>query len=208
MSNHFENRSQTSHISEKEQIQQLVAEGEKQLEKLKYKFYIDYELYSISTIRKWQRKELIKTGKLLNRLFRRDIRLDSGMNFDEIKSSILVNKIAIGQDQLKEGLEHQIKMGQIISRICVFLSHGRHRVSVADIYLEDCKYDAREVMRRFVKMMTVNCTENQIMNFKANPNHFYSSGNNTTQEVVEMTGGTRFANRFFLKYGDDSGLST
>ncbi|MBM6384931.1 MAG: hypothetical protein JSY10_13195 [Paenibacillus sp.] len=194
---------------DKEEIQALVTQDEQQLDAMNFKFYIDNKSYSIQDLRDWQKDEFIKTNKLLNRRFKQNIKIDDKkMSFETIKGIVVAQKVAIGQDNLKKGLARQTEFGGIASKVANAVSFGKRKVSVADIYLENSKYDAQEVMRQFEQMMTVNNTQNQLMNLKANPNHFYSSGSETTQEVVEMTGGTRFTNRFFLKYGDDSGLST
>lgn len=193
---------------DKEEIQAIVIHDEEQLDALNYKFVIDDKIYSKQDLRDWQKDELIKTNKLLNRRFKQNVKIDTNMSFETIKGLVVAQKVAIGQENLKKAFERQCEFGEIASKVANATSFGKRKVSIADIYLEDSKYDAKEVMRQFSEMMTVNNSENQLMNFKANPNHFYSHGSGTTQEVVEMTGGTRFANRFFLKYGDESGLKT
>lgn len=175
---------------------------------LPYIFEINGQPYSKQDLQNWQLKEYKKTAKLLAKLFASKLTITSDMSFVEIKAAVIAEKIRLGQDTLKDALHRQTRLANAGSKFGVRASFGKRKVSVADIYIDHSAVHAKEAMATFSKMMTINSPENQFYNFKANPNHFYSSGSDTDQTVVEMTGGTRIANKFTLLYGDEEGLVT
>jgi hypothetical protein len=127
---------------DKEEIQDLVTQDEEQIDALNYKFVIDDQIYSKQDLRDWQKNEFIKTNKLLNRRFKQNVKIDPDMSFETIKGLVVAQKVAIGQDNLKKGLERQSKFGDIISKVASATSFGKRKVSVADIYLEGSKSES------------------------------------------------------------------
>lgn len=189
-------------------VLQRVKIAENRLNELPFTFEIDGQQYTKRELQVWQRKEYLKTAALLNRLFSSRVKLTGDMPFVEVKGRVIVEKMRIGQDALKDELVNQTRLANLASVFGSTVSLGMRRTAIADIYLADSPISAREMMMSFDKMMTTNSELNQFYNFKANPNHFYSFGNDEEQTVVEMTGGTRIANQFTLRYGDEKGLKT
>lgn len=186
-------------------IHNNIEKAENTYNNLPFKFMIGDTTYSKKELADWQYNEYKKTAKLLNKLFTADLNPD--LPYLDLKKSVITLKMAIGQEKLAQKLSGQSKLGNLATTVGVKTAFGKRKVSIADIYL-DTDIEAKTFIDTFNKMMTVNSEENQFYNFKANPNHFYSSGSKTSQTVVEMTGGTRIANKFTLIYGDESGLKT
>ncbi|WP_283680145.1 hypothetical protein [Lentilactobacillus sp. Marseille-Q4993] len=185
-----------------------VKAAENRLSTLPFTFSIGAEHFSVKDLQEWQRREYLKTAKLLNKLVGTDLKLTAEMPLVDMKTAVIAEKIRVGQDTLKDALESQTKLANLASKVGVITSLKRNKVAIADIYLDNSPISAKEIISTFNRMMTENSSQNQYYNFKANPNHFYSTGSASDQTVVEMTGGTRIANQFTLLYGKEKGLKT
>lgn len=189
----------------KKDIYENIQNAESMYDQLPFKFIIGNKIFSKEDLADWQYREYKKTAILLNKLFNAD--LDPNLSYLDLKKSVITFKMAIGQETLSRRLLGQLKLGNLATVVGTKTTFQRRKVSIADIYL-NTDIDAQFFIDTFNQMMMANSEENQFYNFKANPNHFYSSGSDTSQTVIEMTGGTRIANKFTLVYGDESGLKT
>ncbi|GAY72896.1 hypothetical protein [Lentilactobacillus kosonis] len=185
-----------------------VEQAEAHLLSLPFTFMIGKQSFSKDDLVKWQRREYLKTAKLLNKRFSQKLNFTSTTSFITIKEEVVLAKMAIGQNQLKSQLAYQSDIANLITKLGVKTSFNHRKISVADMYLKNSKLTAQQIANTLNQMFMHNTEDNQFYNFKANPNHFYSYGEHNQQTVVEMTGGTRLTNDFTLSYGDNSGLST
>lgn len=185
-----------------------VSQAEQHLNKLPFIFKIGDQKYSKKYLEEWQKREYLKTAKLLNHHFSTQLNVDKSTPFLILKKEVVLAKMVIGSEKFLSKLAYQFKMANLISKIGTMTTSNKRKVSVADIYLKNSRLNAQEVMNELENMLLGNSEESNFYNYKANPNHFYSYGSNNDQTVVEMTGGTRVPNKFTLFYGDNTGLIT
>lgn len=175
---------------------------------LPFVFKIKGKTITKKYLQNWQYREYLKIANLLNEHFNAGIKDYRDLNYSELRRKVILSKLKIGQDNLRNGLKKQIAIANKVSDISSRVSLGKRKVSVAEISLNTTVLSANKFKKIFSEMMTKNSLGNQFYNFKANPDHFYTSGAGDSQTVVERTGGTPVANEFTITYGDENGLQT
>lgn len=114
-------------------------------------------------------------------------------------------KAAIPEAEMRGLLRSANGLCAWITGIAVGLSHGKRKISVAEIDVDFC--NSATLYRMFMDTMLNNTPENIRCNLRANPEHFLLKGvDNATQEVIEISGGIPMPEQFFIRYGDENGL--
>lgn len=117
-------------------------------------------------------------------------------------------KAAQDPETFRKLLKKKYTFGNFASKVAVALSRGR-KYSITEFVIPDSDKTPEEVMAAIENIMLENTAEHLYLNLATNPDHFVllSTAENV-QEVLEITGGSPFPNRFFAHYGDETGLTS
>lgn len=113
-------------------------------------------------------------------------------------------KTALGADEVRRRLARELKISDLASRTTARVSRGKRAMSVCDLHVTGGSANAfvdwfNDTTRPdYVRSMIAAC-----------PDHFLiQTAPGGTQEVVETTGGSPMATRFFVDYTDLSSLAS
>lgn len=162
------------------------------------KVMIDGKEFPKEKILEWEKEKTEKMYHLFQK--KRNHALDV-VNADTFASW----KASIPEEDIRAMIRKQNDFCCWGTGIAVDLSHGKRKISIAEIDTDFC--DAKTLYEMFLETMLNNTEENRRCNLRANPEHFILKGiDENTQEVVEISAGTPFPERFFIRYGDENGL--
>lgn len=114
------------------------------------------------------------------------------------------SKLALGPDEIRQRLAHDLRLADLASRATARLSRGRRTLSACDLYVSGG--NATDFVQWFDDTQRSDYTHSMVA---ANPDHFLiQTAPNGRQEVIETTGGSPLANRFFVDYEDTATLVT
>lgn len=164
------------------------------------KVNIDGNLFSEEEIRKWESERTEKMRGFLQKHLKKECTAQTSEEFAAFKRSI-------SEDEMRRVLKNATDFCGFATKIAVILSRGKRKISIAEIDEDFC--DAQTLYTMFMETMLVNSEENMFCNLKVNPEHFLLKGmDKHTQEVIEISGGIPFPERFFIRYGDEDGLTS
>ncbi|MGI6795254.1 hypothetical protein [Gordonia sihwensis] len=113
-------------------------------------------------------------------------------------------KFELGVDEIRRRLARDVRLSDAVARVTGGLSGGRRATSVCDLYVEGG--DAQGFVDWFSDAGRDDYAWSMVV---ASPDHFIiDSTADGRQEVIETTGGSPFATRFFVDYDDTSRLTT
>lgn len=114
-------------------------------------------------------------------------------------------KLALGPDEVRRRLARDLRRSDAAARVLTALSRGRRATSTCDLYVTGAG-TAAEFVAWFSDTGREDYAHSMIA---ANPDHFLiDTAPGGRQEVVETTGGSPFATRFFIDYADTASLAT
>lgn len=161
---------------------------------------IDDSQFTKEMIQKWEQEKTEKVYRSLKK------KIPSDMDVKDA-DTLAQWKARIPEEKIRAILKKQNDFCSFGSDIAVILSHGKRKISIAEIDVDFC--DAKTMYEMFLDMMLNNTQENILCNLRANPEHFLLKGvDENTQEIIEISGGTPFPERFFIRYGDENGLTS
>lgn len=185
----------------------------KKATKVKSTVFIDGQIFTQKEIDEWEYNRSIATYKLLQKklnLPKKDFTKDENGNLkslEQIRHELVKIKMDAGNDKLREILKGKLKTSNVMTGMLRTLSKKR-KVCMIDILVENA-CSAEDMNRKYYKMMMDNGIKAEEINRIGNPSHFVSTKvNDTTQEVIEITGGSPVPSQFFISYGDVDGLIT
>lgn len=113
-------------------------------------------------------------------------------------------KLALGADEIRRRLERDIRLADLVARTAAGLSRGRRAISLCDLHVTG------GTAADFVDWFAATGREDYARSMvAAHPDHFLiDTAPDGRQEVVETTGGSPLATRFFVDYVDVSSLVT
>ncbi len=155
---------------------------------------------SVDNIKKWEDKRVIVSKKTLSKKLKKNIDIEDAQ-------SLAVFKASMSDEKMLKILGRQLKLMELCTTVIVRLSHGKRKMSITEIDVDFC--DSKTLKRMYDDMMLVNTKENRYSCLRANPDHYLLRGvDKDIQEVVEVTGELPWALRFFIHYGDFSGINS
>jgi len=115
-------------------------------------------------------------------------------------------KLQYSYEQMLKMLGPDIKKCNAITKMVVALSGKKRRYAVVQITADGI--GAEKVLREYEKTQMVNCREHDQVNMNACPDHYVlrATGENSL-EVIETCGNNPFISQFFIRYGDETGLT-
>lgn len=159
---------------------------------------IDGREISAEEICKWEQQ---KVEKMLKFLQKRIVGEQNIKNADEFAEW----KTGIPEEQMRRILKRLNGVCSFATGIAVGVSNGKRKISITEIDVDFC--DAKTLYDVFLETMLNNTEKNIRCNLRANPEHFLLKGiDEHTQEIIEISGGIPFPERFFIRYGDENGL--
>lgn len=155
---------------------------------------------SVESIKKWESKRVKVSGKTLSKRLKRNIEIKDAQSLAKFKASM-------SDEKMLKVLARQLKLMDLCTTIIVYLSRGKRKMSITEIEVDFC--DSETLKKMYDDMMLVNTNENRYSCLRANPDHYLLRGvDKNVQEVVEVTGELPWALRFFIHYGDFTGISS
>jgi hypothetical protein len=120
------------------------------------------------------------------------------------KSEFTDRKLALGADEIRRRLACDIRTADVVARATTRLSFGRRATSVCEIQVVGG--NAKDFVDWFTDTTRDDYARSMIA---AHPDHFLiDTAPDGRQEVIETTGGSPLATRFFVDYDDTSPLVT
>ncbi|RKT55598.1 hypothetical protein [Saccharothrix australiensis] len=120
------------------------------------------------------------------------------------RAAFAESKLALGADEIRRRLHRDTRLADTIARTATRLSRGHRATSVCDLHVTGGS--AEDFVRWFADTDRADYTRGMIA---ANPDHFLiDTAEGGRQEVVETTGGSPLATRFFVDYDDTASLVT
>lgn len=114
-------------------------------------------------------------------------------------------KAGVPEETIRKMIHKQNAVSDVCAALAADLSKGKRKISIAEIDVDFC--DAKTLYKMFMDVALHNTEENRLCNLRANPQHFILKGIDTcTQEVIEISAGAPIPERFFIRYGDETGL--
>lgn len=175
-------------------------------------FEIDGQVVSKEKIDEW---ELGRIEKEYNFLKKNGFKFSQKFDFHLKNKNVDKARVELGKlkssyqpETFRKLLKRKYGIGNLASKIATTLSRGR-KYSITEFIIPNSDRSPEEVMTSIERIMLENTEEHLYMNLATNPDHFVliSTAENV-QEVVEVTGGSPFPNRFFAHYGDETGLTS
>lgn len=175
-------------------------------------FEIDGQVISKEKIDEWEINRLKKEYKFLKKnRFVFSQKFSSYLenkDIDAARSELGELKSSYPPEVFRKLLKRKYDVGNFASKIAVMLSR-RRKYSITEFVIPNSRKTPEEVMNSIENIMLENTDEHLYMNLATNPDHFVLiSTDKNIQEVVEITGGSPFPNRFFAHYGDETGLTS
>ncbi|KAF9910903.1 hypothetical protein EC991_005367 [Linnemannia zychae] len=168
--------------------------------------YANGKLVPYETIRLWEAKRLDKVTKYVYRQLRKQQPLDA-QTMDEKKRSLAELKIEAGEDKIRKMLGFSLGLSQFVMKLTSFLSFGRRKFSIVEIAISGVDLEPSAFLDKLNLVLLADDVEYSMMRFMACPDHYLNvTTGETTQEVIETTGGAPFPTQFIIYYGDSEGL--
>ncbi|MEU2680501.1 hypothetical protein ABZ638_26825 [Streptomyces sp. NPDC007107] len=115
------------------------------------------------------------------------------------------SKLALEPDEIRQRLARDLRLADRTSRATARLARNRRTLSVCDLHVSGGG-NATDFVQWFDDTQRTDYTHSMVA---ANPDHFLiQTAPNGRQEVVETTGGSPLANRFFVDYENTATLVT
>lgn len=113
-------------------------------------------------------------------------------------------KLALGPEEIGRRLAREVKLGDLLTGTTARLSHGRRNLSMCHLHITGGS--AAEFRRWMLDTTRADFLRSMVA---ASPDHFlFRVGADGTQEVIETTGGSPLATRFFIDLADTTGLTS
>ena len=123
-------------------------------------------------------------------------------NLEHQRLAFADSKIALGAEETKLRLARDLKLSELTAKATTKLARGKRTVSICDLHVAGG--DAAEFVQWFGDAGRDDYVRSMVA---ANPDHFLiQAAPDGTQEVIETTGGSPLASRFFVDYTDLSTL--
>ncbi len=115
-------------------------------------------------------------------------------------------KVELGAEKIRRRLSRDIRVADAIASASTAVSLGRRAHSICDLHVSGGQPRAAEFVDWFSATDRPDYVESMVA---ANPDHFLiDTAPDGSQEVIETTGGSPLATRFFVDYVDVSSLET
>lgn len=149
-------------------------------------------------ILRWEAKRLPKAAAKIG------LTVPAG-NLPDQRTAFTDAKLALGAAEIRRRLIRDIHLASSTSRIAAYCSSGRRSQSVCELHTTNT-VGAAEFADWFSSTARPDYTRSMIA---ASPDHFLiDTAEDGRQEVIETTGGSPFANRFFIDFDDTTSLIT
>jgi len=175
--------------------------------------YVGGRLVSVDVIHEWELRRIVRVARSLRRAFglpKADIARDErgrARDVAEMRDALVDLKLGIGVDALRSKMRRQVDLTAGSTKVMNMAGRGRRRSSVIEMFVHGCV--AADMRDRYFGLMLHNSRRNRHMTLAANPDHHVLEAHEgSVQEVVETTGGSPMASRFFVRYGVEDGLTS
>lgn len=120
------------------------------------------------------------------------------------RNALCESKLDLGPVEIRHRLARHLRFSDAIARVTSRASRGRRALSVCDLQVEGGS--AQQFVDWFADTDRDDYAHSMVL---ANPDHFLiDTAADGSQEVIETTGGSPFATRFFVDYQDTEPLIT
>ncbi len=161
---------------------------------------IDGKVFEIDKIHEWETARVKASEKKLHKKTGKHIQVTDA---DELAET----KAAISDDEILQAFKREVSFSNFCTDIVVRLSGKKRKFSVTEIDVDFCS--AKQLSQLYDDMMLNNTPDNRYCCLRANPDHYLlRSTTESTQEVLEVTGGLPVASLFDIHYGDFAGLQS
>ncbi|CAO3608061.1 unnamed protein product [Cunninghamella blakesleeana] len=168
---------------------------------VKVNSYANGKLFSKETVTQWELKRLEQVSKWF------EVKAEENKHI--LRNNLTEIKLAIGDNELRNKLKFYLMISSFISSIVSFLSFGKRAFSIVEIVIEDTELKPKEFINKLNLILMDNSIKYNKMKLMACPDHYLIlTTGETTQEVIETTGGSPFPSQFFITYGDGEGLQS
>lgn len=158
---------------------------------------IDGREVSRSKVRDWEARRMPKAARKVG------LGMPSG-DLARQRTAFAEDKLALGADEIRHRLARDLRLADLTARATASLSRGRRTHSSCELQVTGGSAAA------FVDWFAAtDRTDYALSMVAANPDHFLiDTADDGSQEVIETTGGSPLATRFFVDYVDMSSLVT
>ncbi|MFI6515749.1 hypothetical protein ACIBF1_09340 [Spirillospora sp. NPDC050679] len=158
---------------------------------------IDGRRYPREAVLDWEARRLPRAAAKIG------LAVPSG-SLERRRLAFAESKIELGAEEVRRRLRRDLSISDAISAATSRLSAGKRVMSVCDLHATTGS--AAEFVQWFTDTARPDYVRSMIA---ANPDHFLiRTAPDGTQEVVETTGGSPLATRFFVDYTDLSALAS
>ncbi|MGI5170936.1 hypothetical protein ACQEU3_41950 [Spirillospora sp. CA-253888] len=165
----------------------------------------EIEVSAVINGRRYPREAVLawEAGRLPKAAAKIGLAVPSG-SLERRRRAFAESKIALGAEEIGRRLRRDLRIGDAVSATTARLSRGGRAMSVCDLHV--AAGGAAEFVRWFTDTARPDYVHSMIA---ASPDHFLiQTAPDGTQEVVETTGGSPLATRFFVDYTDLSALAS
>ncbi|KAI8356248.1 hypothetical protein B0O80DRAFT_22729 [Mortierella sp. GBAus27b] len=168
--------------------------------------FADGTLVPYETIRQWEAKRLAHVTSFVYQKLDMKRPIDT-QTMDEQRSTLAELKIKIGEDKVRKMLGFHLGLSQFVMNAASFLSFGRRKFSIVEVTIHGVDLDPSVFLDKLNHIMMSEGEEFSKMRLMACPDHYLIvTTGESTQEVIETTGGSPFSTQFFICYGNPEGL--
>lgn len=152
-----------------------------------------------SEVHAWEAKRLPKAARKIG------LAVPSG-DLAQQRDAFARAKVELGAEEVRRRLSRDIRLADTIASASTALSLGRRAHSICDLHVSGGQPLAADFVEWFMAIERPDYVESMVA---GNPDHFLiDTAPDGSQEVIETTGGSPLATRFFVDYVDVSSLVT
>lgn len=166
---------------------------------------IDGALVTADRIETWERSRSLAVLRFLHRKLGRKAPPRT-LSTPQLRIALAQVKLDIGQQDLRCLLERDIRVSDMMASFLVKLSGNQRKLCMVDMHIPGAA--AGELAEGLDMLMLRNPEQHAQINLAACPDHYVLQPKGEVLEVLESTGSSPFASRFFMHYGDERGIAT
>lgn len=126
---------------------------------------------------------------------------------DEMMDKLAKQKLQFTHEEIEEKLGKMLKKGNNLTKMAILLSGKKKKFCLCEIEIPGVS--AEHALREYEKTQLVNTPEHNLINMRANPDHYYLHANTPKElEVIETCGNNVVPAQFYIRYGSEEGLRT
>lgn len=168
---------------------------------------IDGTSIATEQVREWERRRTrAAIGKMRRMLKVRGAASADPHDLPALREELLRLKLDCPRDALRAALAGQTRVSGLLTRFAVRLAGAKRKLCTVEIQVRHCS--AKQLAEGIDDFMYQDTPGNRLGNLRACPDHYLLEPRGRVLEVIETTGGTPLPARFFVHFGDESGLVT